>query len=133
MCKWHGWRPLSAHRTALNGTHTAVLSEDQLGSTPKGSALRHTSTRTRVVRCTNLYHLGTYQHGASSICRGGVFTLCGGFGTFGRKDMGRWNDSEITNKIDPRLVFMEPGLHPKEYTSSFRYKQTDSDALTTTE
>jgi hypothetical protein len=47
--------------------------------------------------------------------------------------MGRWNDSEITNKIDPRSVFTEHDLHLKEDTSSFRYEQTDPDALTTTE
>ena len=33
------WRRCMHIRTAFNGTHTAVLSEDQLGSTPDGSAL----------------------------------------------------------------------------------------------
>ena len=32
------WRRCLHTRTAFNGTHTAVLSEDQLGSTPDGSA-----------------------------------------------------------------------------------------------
>jgi hypothetical protein len=34
-------RPLYAYGTAFNNFHNAVLSEDQLGSTPKGSASAH--------------------------------------------------------------------------------------------
>ena len=50
------WRRCMHTRTAFNGTHTAVLSEDQLGSTPDGSA---SVTRTYVTCAVGDTHHGT--------------------------------------------------------------------------